>query len=116
MDHVATGADGARTDLDLHVLPVLKAHDMRDAASALMRALAATGLIAQAVVWQSGEQLLCEPADARLPDVAPRTLAALLQMPGVAAHILHGSAQGRPRNARCWGAGKSEEALLTKHV
>ena len=92
MDHVATGADGARTDLDLHVLPVLKAHDMRDAASALMRALAATGLIAQAVVWQSGEQLLCEPADARLPDVAPCTLAALLQTPGVAAHILHGSA------------------------
>ena len=60
---------------------------------------AADGSGSQAVVWQSCGQLLCEPADVRWPDVAPCTLAALLQTPGVAAQKTR-AGQPSPQRSR----------------
>lgn len=94
MDRMAKDRDGTGPDLAACALQVLAATTVPAAASAILSSLAECGLHADAVLWQTGDHVACEPTTAELPVPLPSTLAALLQAQGVSCHVLHSDADG----------------------
>ncbi|WP_342721158.1 EAL domain-containing protein [Acidovorax sp. FHTAMBA] len=91
---MAKDRDGTGPDLAACALQVLAATTVPAAASAILSSLAECGLHADAVLWQTGDHVACEPTTAELPLPLPSTLAALLQAQGVSCHVLHSDADG----------------------
>ena len=95
MNVVMDGTKSMKTDWTAGALAVLGATHVREAAVALLHGLAACGVSADAVVWQSGGQLVSEPAQALQPQQRQAGLAALLAGPPMGdVHLLHSDAAG----------------------
>ena len=92
MDRMARERENTEPDLAACALQVLAANSVPAAAAALRRCLAACGVATEAVAWQAGDHVACEPPAALLP--APSTLAPLLQTPGTPWQVLHADATG----------------------
>ena len=92
MDRMAKERVGTEPGLAGCALQVLQATGVPEAAAALRRCLAACGVATEAVAWQAGDHVACEPPAAL--SSAPSTLAPLLQTPGTPWQVLHADGSG----------------------